>query len=55
MVGETAVGVYGLDAEALSSIARDIGAPTMSELTRPIDEVPVGASPFAFRTEGPWA
>ena len=55
MVGGTAVEVYGLDAVALSSVARDIDAPTMTELTRPLDEVPVGASPFAFRTEGPWA
>jgi hypothetical protein len=27
---------------------------THDELTEPLDEVPGGASPFAFRTNGPW-
>jgi predicted TIM-barrel fold metal-dependent hydrolase len=55
MVGATAVGVYGLDEVALAAIAADIGALTDDELDTPIDAVPAGASPFAFRTMGPWA
>jgi predicted TIM-barrel fold metal-dependent hydrolase len=55
IVGGTAAAVYGLDLPALERVARDIGAPTMAELTEPLDLVPVGASPLAFRTFGPWA
>jgi predicted TIM-barrel fold metal-dependent hydrolase len=55
MVGGTAIGVYGLDEVALAAIAADIGALTADGLDTPIDTVPAGASPFAFRTMGPWA
>jgi predicted TIM-barrel fold metal-dependent hydrolase len=55
MAGGTAIGVYGLDEVALAAIAADIGALTADELDTPIDAVPAGASPFAFRTMGPWA
>jgi predicted TIM-barrel fold metal-dependent hydrolase len=55
MAGGTAIGVYGLDEVALAAIAADIGALTDDELDTPIDAVPAGASPFAFRTMGPWA
>jgi predicted TIM-barrel fold metal-dependent hydrolase len=55
MVGGTAIGVYGLDGAALQEIAIAIDAPTSAELDEPIDAVPAGASPFAFRTMGPWA
>ena len=55
MAGENAMRVYGLDPHALAVVASRIGAPTIDELTRPIDAVPAGASPFAFRTFGPWA
>ncbi|MCD9622894.1 amidohydrolase family protein [Rhabdothermincola salaria] len=55
MVGGTAIEVYGLDASALAGVASAIGAPTHDELTRPLEAVPAGASPFAFRTVGPWA
>lgn len=55
MVGETAAKVYGLDLGALAAIAKGIDAPTFEELSEPLEAVPAGASPFAFRTVGPWA
>jgi predicted TIM-barrel fold metal-dependent hydrolase len=55
MVGGTATTVYGLDPGALASTARAIGAPTFADLSEPLDAVPAGGSPFAFRTVGPWA
>ncbi len=55
IVGGTAVEVYGLDVAALAGVAADIGAPTFAELSEPLEAVPAGASPFAFRTFGPWA
>ena len=55
IVGETAAEVYGLDLDGLRNVASAIGAPTYDELSEPLDEVPAGASPFAFRTVGPWA
>jgi predicted TIM-barrel fold metal-dependent hydrolase len=55
MAGENAMRVYGLDPVALRAVATRIGAPSVAQVTRPLDAVPVGASPFAFRTFGPWA
>ena len=59
IVGGTAAEVYGLDLARLTQLAGGIGAPTYAELTGPIegvlDTAPVGASPFAFRTSGPWS
>jgi predicted TIM-barrel fold metal-dependent hydrolase len=55
ILGGTAISVYGLDAGALAQVAADIGAPTFAEVSRPLEAVPAGASPFAFRTFGPWA
>lgn len=57
MLGETAADVYGLDRGRLAAVAAAIGAPTFDELDRPLalEDVPAGASPFAFRTIGPWA
>jgi predicted TIM-barrel fold metal-dependent hydrolase len=55
MVGGTAAAVYHLDLPALQGVAERIGAPTFAELSEPLDAVPAGASPFAFRTVGPWA
>jgi predicted TIM-barrel fold metal-dependent hydrolase len=40
MVGENAVRVYGFDGEALQAVANRIGAPTLTEIDQPIDEVP---------------
>jgi predicted TIM-barrel fold metal-dependent hydrolase len=56
MVGGNAIDVYGLDADALRSIAADIGAPTADELATPSEAVPAGASVTAFRTgAGGWS
>ena len=55
MVGETAAKVYGLDLGALRRIAADIDAPTYEAISEPLEQVPAGASSFAFRTAGPWA
>ena len=55
MLGGTAIDVYGLDGIALQRIALEIDAPTFTEIKRPLDVIPSGASPFAFRTVGPWA
>ena len=55
MVGENAIDVYGLDADALQAVADEIGAPTLEELATPIDAVPEGASLTAFRSgAGGW-
>jgi predicted TIM-barrel fold metal-dependent hydrolase len=52
MVGGNAIEVFGLDESVLQRIATDIGAPTMEELTTPIDRqsIPAGASLHAFRS-----
>jgi predicted TIM-barrel fold metal-dependent hydrolase len=56
MVGQNAIDVYNLDADALRAIAKKIGAPTTVELATPIDAVPASASRSAFRSgQGGWA
>jgi len=56
MIGENAMGVYGLDAVALQEIADQIGAPTYDELATPIDAVPDDANIPAFRSgAGAWS
>ena len=56
MVGENAIEIYNLDADALQTIAREIDAPTIEELGTPIDAVPEGASVTAFRSgAGGWS
>jgi predicted TIM-barrel fold metal-dependent hydrolase len=55
MLGENAIRVFGLDTDALTAVATRIGAPTPAQLAVPIDAVPVGASPVAFRTFGAWS
>lgn len=56
MVGQNAIDIYGLDADALQAIAVEIAAPTLEELATPIDAVPEGASPTAFRSgAGGWS
>ena len=55
MVGGNAMRVYGLDPVALGAVAARIQAPTLTELTTPVDVVPERASAFAFRQFGPWA
>ena len=54
MLGENAVRVYGLDASKLADVADRIAAPTLEDLAVPIESVPAGASPTAFRTFGAW-
>lgn len=55
MVGQNAIDIYDLDADALQTIADEISAPTLEELSTPIDEVPAGASITAFRSgAGGW-
>jgi predicted TIM-barrel fold metal-dependent hydrolase len=55
MAGENAARAYHLDLDALRAVAERIGAPTVEQLRTPIDAVPTGGSPFAFRTFGPWS
>jgi hypothetical protein len=56
MVGGNAIDIYGLDADALQAVADEIGAPTIEELSTPIDQVPEGASLTAFRSgAGGWS
>ena len=56
MVGRNAIDIYGLDGDALRTIAADIGAPTLDDLATPIDAVPEGASITAFRSgAGGWS
>ena len=54
MLGENAVRVYGLDAGRLAAVAARIAAPTLDDLMVPLEAVPRGASPTAFRTFGAW-
>lgn len=54
MLGENAIGAYGLDRDALEKVAARINAPTYDDLNRPLDAVPAGAGHLAFRTFGPW-
>jgi predicted TIM-barrel fold metal-dependent hydrolase len=54
MVGGNAIDVYNLDRHALAQVAREIGAPTPTDIALPIDRVPEGASTQAFRTGNPW-
>jgi predicted TIM-barrel fold metal-dependent hydrolase len=55
MVGQNAIDIYDLDADALQAMANHIGAPTLEELATPIDAVPAGASVTAFRSgAGGW-
>ena len=55
ILGETAIGVYGLDRAALASIADSVG-PTPAEVAKPLsqDELPLGRS-GAFREFGSFA
>ena len=55
ILGGNAIRVFGLDARELTQVAARIHAPTIAELAEPIDAVPAGASPVAFRTFGAWS
>jgi hypothetical protein len=49
MLGENALGVYGFDRDALAGVTARIQAPTLTELSDPIDERPTHWG-LAFRT-----
>jgi predicted TIM-barrel fold metal-dependent hydrolase len=55
MAGENAVDVYGLDRDALRKVAETIDAPTIDELSQPLDAIPTTGSVQAFRTVGAWS
>jgi hypothetical protein len=48
MAGENAIGVYGLDAAYMASVADRIGAPTAADLSVPLDKVPGVGHTIAF-------
>ena len=61
IVGTNAIGVFGLDRDALEKIAASIG-PTLGQITEPLPSVPApdseerqGMGLFSFRTVGAWA
>ena len=56
ILSDNGIRIYDLDAEKLQSIAEQIGAPTLEELSKPIDSIPeLGRGGLmAFRTMGPW-
>jgi hypothetical protein len=56
MVSQNGIRVYDLDAEKLQAVAARIGAPTLEELSHPIDALPEPGrgGVMAFRTLGPW-
>jgi len=55
MVGENAVDALGLDRTELRRVADRIGAPSVADVSVPLDEVPPDGGLLAFRTFGPWA
>jgi hypothetical protein len=55
MIGGNAVEAYGFDRAKLEAVAEDIGAPTLKELVKPIDEVPAHHGFMSFRSRGPWS
>jgi predicted TIM-barrel fold metal-dependent hydrolase len=56
MVSDNGIRIYDLDADRLAAVALEIGAPTLEELTSPIDALPEPGRGglMAFRTMGPW-
>jgi predicted TIM-barrel fold metal-dependent hydrolase len=55
ILGGNAVRALGLDGDGLQRIADRINAPTLEELSQPIDAVPENGGGLAFRTVGAWA
>jgi predicted TIM-barrel fold metal-dependent hydrolase len=55
MIGGNAIEAYNLDRGELEAVARRIQAPSLDELSRPIDEVPYQHGFMTFRTRGPWS
>ena len=56
MVSQNGIRIYDLDREKLQAVAAEIGAPTLEELSHPIDAPPEPGlgGVMAFRTMGPW-
>lgn len=55
MTCDVAVAFYGLDVVKLTKIAQQINAPTLKELTTPIQAIPANGGMLAFRQIGAWA
>ena len=55
MLGGNAIRVYDLDEVALREVAHGINAPTLAELTTPLEAPPERGGMFAFRHVGPFA
>ena len=55
MVGGNAIDFYKLDRTKLMKIASQIGAPSLGELTTPINAIPDNGGLLAFRQVGVWA
>ncbi len=54
ILGDTALGVYDLDADRLAEVARRIG-PTVDEILTPLPALPDGHLGMAFREHGRWS
>jgi predicted TIM-barrel fold metal-dependent hydrolase len=56
MVSANGIRIYDLDAEKLQGVAAEIGAPTLDELSHPIEAIPEPGRGgiMSFRTMGPW-
>jgi predicted TIM-barrel fold metal-dependent hydrolase len=55
MTGENAIDALGLDRDALTAVAARINAPTVEELSQPLEVAPTGAGDMAFRRHGAFA
>jgi predicted TIM-barrel fold metal-dependent hydrolase len=55
MVSDNAIDFYKLDRSKLAAIAEKIKAPTLKELTTPIQSIPTNRGILAFREIGAWA
>jgi predicted TIM-barrel fold metal-dependent hydrolase len=54
VLGENAVRILDLERDRLADIARQIAAPTLEELSQPLEVIPDDAGSCAFRRIGPW-
>lgn len=54
MLGENAIRAWGLDRAALATVAHRIDAPSVRELSVPIEKKPEYGGALAFRTVGAW-
>jgi predicted TIM-barrel fold metal-dependent hydrolase len=56
MMSDNGIRIYDLDPVELTTVAKEIGAPTLAELSQPLDTIPGPgrAGILSFRTKGPW-